>query len=57
MAVSGQMIVPVVSVNAMGNMQNPVIPNSDEVTVPDSIEAFEPYEPEENDLLDLSLGF
>lgn len=51
------MIVPVVSVNAMGNMQNPVIPNSDEVTVPDSIEAFEPYEPEENDLLDLSLGF
>ena len=54
---SGQMIVPVASVNAMGNMQNPVIPNSDKMGTPDSTDGFEPEEPEENDLLDLSLGF
>lgn len=57
MAMSGQMIVPVASVNAMGNMQNPVIPNSDKMGAPDSTEEFESDEPEENDLLDLSLGF
>lgn len=45
------------NVNAMGNVQVPAIRSTEEVEKSESIDAFETDEPEENDLLDLSVEF
>lgn len=57
MAVNGQMAVPVVNTNAMMNHMMPAGENNTGAEHQDGISGFESDEPEENDLLDLSMGF
>lgn len=57
MAVNGQMAVPVLNANVTMSKQITVIQNNVDAATRDNAREFELDEPEENDLLDLSLGF
>lgn len=57
MAVNGQMSVPMVNANATMNQKLSAVVNNTGAEHQDSIREFESDELEENDLLDLSMGF
>lgn len=57
MAVNGQMSVPMVNANATMNQKLSAVVNNTGAEYQDSIGEFESDELEENDLLDLSMGF
>lgn len=57
MAVNGQMSVPMVNANATMNQKLSAVVNNTGAEHQDSIGEFESDELEENDLLDLSMGF